>query len=324
MEKFPDYFASRRDDSIASCLLSWADMVEITGKLKQGKSSNSFFRAEHILNGSAKFIVHLHILFNACIQHGFVPTNFLRGRISPTVKDNGGDLNSTDNYRGITLCSTVSHMFENALRLKFGSFLSTDELQFGFKPKHSTSHAVFVLKTCVDFFNERGSDVFVTFLDFSKAFDKVSHHGLCIKLMERNVPLCFLMVVLFWYLNMEYNCKWAESLSDHFEVLCGTKQGGILSPDFFSIYIDDLVKILRASGIGCHILRRFLACILFADDMSLIAPTRGSMQQLLDICFEYGRKFCLQFNVNKTKAMVFGRSSKVMSCWETSNLVTRL
>ena len=107
-----------------------------------------------------------------------------------------------------------------------------------------------------------------------------------------------------------YNCKWVKTRSDYFKVLCGSKQGGILSPDFFAIYIDDLIKTLRASKIGCHILNRFIACIVFADDMSLLAPTRGALQQLLDICAEYCNKFCLNFNVKKSKVMVFGRSSK--------------
>ena len=121
--------------------------MTIIGKLKKGKVTNSFFKAEHILNGSPKLVVHLHILFNALIQHGFVPTIFLKGTISPIVKDANGDLNSEGNYRGITLCGVYSHLFEQALRLKFGHYLDSDELQFGFKPHHSTSHAMFSLKT---------------------------------------------------------------------------------------------------------------------------------------------------------------------------------
>ena len=282
-------------------------MVTVIDKLKKGKSTNSFFKAEHILNGSPKLVVHLHLLFNSFIQHGFVPTNLLKGTITPIVKNNEGDINTTDNYRGITLCGTYSHMFENALRLKLSQYLTSDELQFGFKPKHGTSHAVFALKSCVNYFTKRGSNVFVAFLDYSKAFDTISHYGLFLKLMDRNVPLGFLLVVMFWYLNMEYECKWGSSYSERFPVLCGTKQGGILSPDFFALYINDLIKILRASGIGCHVLRKFIACILFADDMSLAAPTRHCLQQLLDICAKYCQKFCLKFNVKKTKVITFGK-----------------
>ena len=218
-------------------------------------------------------------------------------------------MNSVDNYRGITLCSVFSHLFENALRLKFGSYLVSDELQFGFKPNHSTSHAVYTLKTSINHYTSRGSNVYVAFLDFSKAFDKISHCGLFLKLMKRNVPLCFLLIIMYWYMNMQYNVKWAGTFSEQFPVLCGTKQGGILSPDFFAIYINDLIILLKQSGVGCHILRRFIACLLFADDVSLIAPTRGSLQRLLNICANYCVDHCLHFNVAKTKIMVFGKLS---------------
>ena len=237
-------------------------------------------------------------------MHGIVPSDFLKGTISPIVKNSTGDINAADNYRGVTLCSIFSHTFENALRLKFGHFLLSDDLQFGFKPKHSTNHAVFTLKSCVNYSTKRGSNVFVSFLDFSKAFDTVSHCGLFLKLMDRNVPLCFLMIIMFWYMNMQYNVKWCSSISDFFDVLCGTKQGGILSPDFFALYINDLIIALKRLGVGCHIIKRFMACILFADDMTLIAPTRQAMQQMLDVCAEYCSKFCLRFNVSKTKSLV--------------------
>ena len=51
--------------------------------------------------------------------------NFLKGTISPIVKNSSGNLHAADNYRGVTLSSTFAHMFENALRLKFGGYLSS-------------------------------------------------------------------------------------------------------------------------------------------------------------------------------------------------------
>ena len=109
---------------------------------------------------------------------------------------------------------------------------------------------------------------------------------------------------------MEYNIKWSNVYSESFPVGCGTKQGGILSPDFFAIYINDLIIKLRSTGIGCHVIRRFIACLLFADDVSLICPTCGLLQRLLNICADYCLEFCLKFNVGKTKVMVFGKLSK--------------
>ena len=309
-ERFPSYSHDKQHESIAPYFLTWDDMVEIAGKLKRGKSSNSHITAEHILYGSEKLMVHLHILFNAFIQHSYVPVDFLKGTISPIVKDSSGDLNAVGNYRGVTLCSVFSLMFENALRLKFHRFLSSDALQFGFKPRHSTSHAVYTLKATINHFIERDSNVFVAFLDFSKAFDTISHSGLFLKLMDRNVPVCFLLLIIFWYGSMEYMVKWSNVYSESFHVLCGTKQGGVLSPEFFAVYIDDLISVLRKTGVGCYVVNLFIACLLFADDVTLLAPTRSALQRLINVCASYCHKFCLKFNAGKTKVMVYGKMSR--------------
>ena len=309
-KKFPEYFNAGCAHSITPYFLTWNDMIIIAGKLKEGKSSASFITAEHILHGSPKLVIHLHILFNAFIQHSFVPNDFLEGTISPVVKNSSGNIHAADNYRGVTLSSTFAHMFENALRLKFGGYLTSSDLQFGFKSKHGTNHAAFTLKSCVNHFTQRGSSVYVAFLDFTKAFDTISHCGLFLKLIDRNVPLCFLLIIMFWYMNMQYDVKWANSRSSSFKVKCGTKQGGILSPDFFAVYIDDLIKLLKKMGVGCHMIEFFMACLLFADDMTLISPTRDALQRLLDVCAEYCLKFCLKFNISKTKVMVFGKLCK--------------
>ena len=157
-------------------------------------------------------------------------------------------------------------------------------------------------------FNARKTDVFVAFLDCSKAFDKISHHGLFLKLIERGVPLCLLLLIVFWHLNLSARVKWGDGMSDSFQVPLGIKQGGITSPKFFAIYVDDLISLLRRSGYGCYIIRMFVGCILFADDMALIAPSRSALQKMIDICCAFCSSYCLRFNSKKSKVMTFGRS----------------
>ena len=105
---------------------------------------------------------------------------------------------------------------------------------------------------------------------------------------------------------MECVCKWNAAVSDSFKVPTGVKQGGILSPHLFIIYVDELLNRLRKRGVGCHVLNTFLGAILFADDLCLIAPTRRAMQIMLNICEEFCREFGLQFNSKKSKMLVLG------------------
>ena len=110
---------------------------------------------------------------------------------------------------------------------------------------------------------------------------------------------------------MSCNCRWGDSSSSYyFDIPSGTKQGGILSPDYFSLYVNDLITMLKKSGLGCHVISKCIACIFFADDMALLSPTSHGLQSLLNICVEYCRKFCLDFNVKKSKIMVFGKTLK--------------
>ena len=115
------------------------------------------------------------------IQHSVVVDEFCLGTITPVVKDPQGDHSDPNNYRGITLGNLFSKLFEFALDSKIVPYMNSDSLQFGFKKKTSTSHALYTLKSTIDHFNKRGSDVYVAFLDCTKAFDRirlVSHYGL--------------------------------------------------------------------------------------------------------------------------------------------------
>ena len=89
------------------------------------------------------------------------------------------------------------------------------------------------------------------------------------------------------------------------------RQGGILSPFLFSLYVDDLIDILRSSHVGCHLADLFLGCIFYADDLTLLSPSRHSMQELLNLTTEYGDKYCISFSFKKTKTMIFGDSKRL-------------
>jgi hypothetical protein len=305
---YGSYYSEHVNDDIAEHFLTWHEMISVISKLQPGKATSTFVKPEHILNSCISLTAHLHILFNGMIQHGYVPSDFLKSVITPIIKDNGGDASSTDNYRGISIGVIFAQLFEYAMFEKFSSFLYSDDLQFGFKVKHSTSHALFTLKTCVEYFCKHGSNVFVTFMDCSKAFDKISHDGLFVKLMKRLVPLCFLQLLVYWYSNLTAQCRWGDKCSFGFDVTTGVKQGGVLSPYLFAVYIDDLIVILRSRQLGCHMVGLFLACLFYADDLTLVAPLRSVMQQLIDICYDYGREYCLSFNFKKTKTVVFGKN----------------
>ena len=304
-ERFSSYYSCHINDSISPYYLTWAEMLDIVKKLKIGKSSAGICKPEHILYGCPELLCHLHILFNGMLQHGFVPTEFLKGTVTPIVKDSQGDLSDSKNYRGITLSCLPAKMFEFAIQIKTSHLLGTDELQFGFKSRTSTSHAIYTLKSTIDYFNKKGSNVYVAFLDCTKAFDRISHFGLFSELIRRGIPLCILMCLVFWYLNMTSIVKWGSVVSNSFSVPLGIKQGGINSPEFFSCYFDGLTKLLREKKIGCHMYGIFLAIILFADDICLLAPTRSALEKMISTCTGYCSRYGLDFNTKKSKIMVF-------------------
>ena len=102
--------------------------------------------------------------------------------------------------------------------------------------------------------------------------------------MKREVPVCFLLSVMYLYLDMSCCIKWNGAESYVFDIPTGTKQGGILSPDFFSVYMDDLMYLLINSGFGCKVILMCIACLFFADDIVLLSPSRMGLQKLIDIC----------------------------------------
>ena len=73
--------------------------------------------------------------------------------------------------------------------------------------------------------------------------------------MQRNVPIIFLDVIISWYDGLFCRVRWDDQVSDWFAVTAGVRQGGVLSPNFYCIYVDDLVQILKNSHAGRPVVR---------------------------------------------------------------------
>ena len=94
-----------------------------------------------------------------------------------------------EDFRGISISHVLSKIFEHCLLDLYATFFTTSDKQFGFKKGLSCSNAIYSIKTVIDEYVACGSTVSLRALDLSKAFDKMNHHALLIKLMNRQVPI---------------------------------------------------------------------------------------------------------------------------------------
>ncbi len=96
-----------------------------------------------------------------------------------------------------------------------------------------------------------------------------------------------------------------------FSVNNGVRQGGILSPKLFIVYMDDFSVNLNDTNIGCHINGTKCNHISYAEDLCLISISSAGMQRLLNICEEYGSEHDLIYNNNKSMSMCFKTNLKM-------------
>ena len=112
------------------------------------------------------------------------------------------------------------------------------------------------------------------------------------------MPAITVRVIIFVYEVQYAWVKWGSARSSIFTIVNGTRQGSILSPALFALYVDELLVELRALGIGCHVAGVYMGAVGFCDDILLLAPTRDGMQVMIDTCERFARKYNLQFSTD--------------------------
>ena len=221
------------------------------------------------------------------------------------IKNKLGNASSVDNYRPIAITTIFSKLLESVILQTCKDRLETSSNQFGFKLGHSTELCTFVFRNLIDYYLSNSSPVFVSYLDASKAFDKVNYWILLKKLVSRNFPLSIIKLLVFWFSHQLYCVKWGGSFSDSFTVANGVRQGGILSPYLFNVYMDELSVNLSKSQTGCMFDDKFVNHLFYADDAVLLSPSANGLQKLLNISENYASSHDITFNVQKTVCMCF-------------------
>ena len=102
--------------------------------------------------------------------------------------------------------------------------------------------------------------------------------------MNRLLPNNILTVLEYWYGLCSTCVRWGNVFSGFFQLKCGVRQGGVLSPYLFACYIDDIVDALQRSGLGCNVKHVPVCIFLYADDIVLLTPSVEALQQMIHIC----------------------------------------
>merc|ERR1712082_360263 len=104
-------------------------------------------------------------------------------------------------------------------------------------------------------------------------FDRVNHSVLFQKLAKRGIPGYILRLLMYWYQKQKMCVKWGNLISEHFSISNGVRQGSVISPHLFNIYVDDLSSQLNKLKIGCAMGGLIINHLLYADDIVLISPS---------------------------------------------------
>jgi len=146
-----------------------------------------------------------------------------------------------------------------------------------------------------------------------KAFDSVPRNLLWYKLRKAGIHGKFLSAVQSLYENVRCTVRVNAKYTPWFNVDCGVKQGCLLYPSLFAIYVNDLAERINNLNCGIQIDDSFLNILLYADDIALIAPNEESLQRMLNVVTEWCEEWKLDINPIKSNVVHFRNPSVIRS-----------
>ncbi len=244
---------------------------------------------------------HLYIYFNIFFSKGIFPDCLKTGYIVPIFKSGNSTLAS--NYRPIVILNTLSKVFESLVLdgLEFELKHLVVPQQHGFRSGRSTTTNLTIFQHYITSAFARGRQVDCIYLDFAKAFDRVSHKHLLAKLDSLGFSSSLLQFFQSYLRGRTLSVRCGTAISHPIGAESGVPQGSHLGPFLFNLFINDIGDALTAKH------------LLFADDVKLFLESssghdvdrlRSSLRAVEHWCF----KNAMDLNVSKCSVMTFSRS----------------
>ncbi|MES9883911.1 MAG: reverse transcriptase family protein, partial [Sedimenticola sp.] len=276
--------------------------------------------AEVIRNDTCVDLLHKIIAF--VFASGNIPSEWNKGIIQPLSKGQR-DLRDPLGYRPITLISVPCKIYAAILNARLTKWLESNNIisdyQNGFRKGRSCMDHVYSLYSIVNNRKTKRKSTFVAFIDARKAFDTVNRDCLWYKLMSVGLHGKVVGAIQSLYSNVSCAVRVNDDLTEWFDVNLGVKQGCVLSPTLFSLYVNDLTEAIDGLHCGVNFDDDRVSMLLYADDIVLMCENETDLQRMLDVVNDWSRKWRMTINENKTKIVhfrppSFPRSNFVFTC----------
>ena len=245
-------------------------------------------------------------LFNCCLKDRCFPSVWKTSAVCPVFK-NAGEKSNPSQYRPISLLSVISKLFESVINNRILDHLAINNLlsdvQYGFRSSRSTADVLTVITHRLSEAMTGGNHSRVIALDISKAFDKVWHKGLLLKLSRYGISGKVLAVIKSFLSGRSLRVVVNGQSSDAHSINAGVPQGSILGPTLFLLFINDLPN---------HIINSLVD--IYADDTTLYRCTSSDVDDPtasadlssdLEQVVQWGKDWFVTFNASKTKLVTF-------------------
>ena len=238
------------------------------------------------------------------------PDDWKNGFITILAKK--GDLSKCDSYRGIMLLSipgkVLSRIILNRMKNTVDKLLRNN--QAGFRSNRSCTDQISSLRIILEQSMEFNSQIYVNFIDYSKAFDSIDRGSLWKIMAHYGIPTKIINLIKKMYQDSGGQVLYKGRLSSFFQILTGVRQGCLLSPFLFLLIIDWIMRQSDNQRTGIQwTLTKKLEDLDFADDLALLSHTQAQMQDKTSKIAENSSKVGLHINVAKTKLMKLNAKS---------------
>ncbi|CAF3333272.1 unnamed protein product [Rotaria sp. Silwood2] len=304
--------------------ITMAEVASAIKSLKSGKAAGiDEIRPEMLKTLNDDGIRWLTRICGIVWRTGKAPTDWQTGIVIPIFKK--GDQRECSNYRGITLLSLPGKVFARVLERRCRQIVEPQlqENQCGFRAGRSTIDQIFTLQQIIEKSWEFAKPVYSLFIDLGKAYDRIPRDLLWNVLKEYGIQDHLLSAIQSLYKNCQSCVRINGSKSDYFQVQVGLRQGCVLSPLLFIVFMD---KISRTStNPTCmEIGNTKVDSLLFADDIARLATSEDSLQMALNqfdkVCSDFGMKI----SEKKTELMVISREDKQLNLYLNNNSLNQV